>query len=250
MTSVCQVSSVTSSLFYVTRLTGARPGAEVRCLAENTLGVATAENELSRVGGLELRMAEMERRMRADGDLLNKIAISYLQSGDLEVTRKRLKERIRALEDKVGKSQDHSIVNNHGKMKSMNNSRLENVERASNGRDDLIKILESKIEVIDKFQRTHFVGHQSNCESKLSKIADNVQEKIHHLKSKISHLNAQFISLEKEVYRMKEDEISMIEINKLLGHTRVSSSLTQHSADYVGVSSLVFIITIILHRAL
>ena len=60
-----------------------RPGAAVRCLAENPLGVATAENTEMRIRGLEQRLGHLEERTRTGLRLLKDIYSGQEQIRDM-----------------------------------------------------------------------------------------------------------------------------------------------------------------------
>ena len=60
-----------------------RPGAAVRCLAENPLGVATAENTEMRIRGLEQRLGQLEERARTGARLLEDIGSGQQQIRDM-----------------------------------------------------------------------------------------------------------------------------------------------------------------------
>ena len=193
-----------------------RAGAAVRCLAENTLGVDTAENTEMRLRGLEQRMEDLEQKAEAWGLMLGDLASCCTQMGHSErvTDQQRLGQRISHLEEKLTES-----LANMSAMKAM---------------AELINMLESRIEDIHEFQRTHIEGHKGQFESTLSNIADILQQDIHRINAKISELDGQVTQLDEKVDGMitdmrEEADIPVIEINRFLDHSRVTSSLQSPS---------------------
>ena len=193
-----------------------RAGAAVRCLAENSLGVATAENTEMRLRGLEQRMEDLEQKAEAGGLMLGDLASCCTQMGHSErvTDQQQLGQRISHLEEKLTES-----LANMSAMKAM---------------AELINMLESRIEDIHEFQRTHIEGHRGQFESKLSNIADILRQDIHRINAKISELDGQVTQLDEKVDGMitdmrEEADIPVIEINRFLDHSRVTSSLQSPS---------------------
>ena len=205
----------------VTRAMGTplRPGAAVRCLAENPLGVASAENTEMRLRGLEQKMGQLEERTRTGGRLLGDIASGQEQIRDMEQATEQMEKRISVLEKKVVK----------------NIPTMDKEERLLKGRTDLIEMLESRIEVIDEFQRRHIGGHKDQCASSLARMADILHKEIHRINAKISDLDVQMGKLNDKVAAMsKETDIPIIEIKKFLDHSKVMSSVQASSSASSG----------------
>ena len=174
-------------------MTGAGPvtraGAAVRCLAENPLGVASAENTEMRLRGLEQRLGKLEEE-RSGGQLPGW----------------RLEQRINHVEEKI----TASILSR------------DKEARAMKARTELISMLESRIEVIHEFQRTHIGSHGT-----LSKMTDILQQDIRRINAKITELDEKVAGMITDM--SEEADIPVIEINKFLGHSRVTSSLQSPS---------------------
>ena len=85
-------------------------------------------------------------------------------------------------------------------------------------RTDLIIMLESRIEDIQEFQRTHTASHGA-----LSKMADILRQDIRRINAKISELDDKVAGIITDM--SEEADIPVIEINKFLDHSRVTSSL-------------------------
>ena len=205
----------------VTRAMGTplRPGAAVRCLAENPLGVASAENTEMRLLGLEQKLGQLEERTRTGGRLLGDIASGQEQIRDMEQATEQMEKRISVLENKVVK----------------NMPTMDKEERLLKGRTDLIEMLESRIEVIDEFQRRHIGGNKGQCASSLVRMADFLHQEIHRINAKISELNVQMGKLDDKVAAMsKEADIPIIEIKKFLDHSKVMSSVQASSSASSG----------------
>lgn len=189
-----------------------RAGAAVRCLAENTLGAATAENTEMRIRGLEQRLGDLEEKTEAGGRLLGDLTSCCSQMGQHEqvTDQQQLGQRITHLEEKLSDS-------------------LANM-RAMKAMAELINMLESRMEDIHEFQRTHMEGHKGIFESTLSNMADILKQDIHRINAKISELDGQVTQLDEKVDGMINDmrgeaDIPVIEINRFLDHSRVTSSL-------------------------
>ena len=198
-----------------------RAGAAVRCLAENTLGVATAENTEMRIRGLEQRLGDLEEKTEAGGRLLGDLASCCSQMGQHERVKdqQQLGQRITHLEEKLSDS-------------------LANM-RAMKAMAELINMLESRIEDIHEFQRTHMEGHKGKFKSTLSNMADILKQDIHRINAKISELDGQVTQLDEKVDGMindmtEEADIPVIEINRFLDHSRVTSSLQSPSSASSG----------------
>ena len=195
-----------------------RAGAAVRCLAENSLGVATAENTEMRLRGLEQRMEDLEQKAEAWGLMLGDLASCCTQMGQPEqvTDQQQLGQRISHLEEKLTES-----LANMSAMKAM---------------AELINRLESRIKDIHEFQRTHTEGHkgQFESESELSNVADLLKQDIRRINTKISELDGRVTQLDEKVDGMitdmrEEADIPVIEINRFLDHSRVTSSLQSPS---------------------
>ena len=189
----------------VTRAMGTplRPGASVRCLAENTLGVASAENTEMRLQGLEQRMGQLEERTRTGGRLLGDIARGHEQIRDMEQATDQLEKRINVLENVPVRDKEEWLLKD---------------------RTELIEMLESRIEVIDEFQRRHIGGQKGQCDSSLARMAEFVKKDIHKINAKISELDVQMGKLDDKVAAMrKEADSPIIEITKCLDNSKVTS---------------------------
>ena len=189
-----------------------RAGAAVRCLAENTLGAATAENTEMRIRGLEQRLGDLEEKTEAGGRLLGDLTSCCSQMGQHEqvTDQQQLGQRITHLEEKLSES-------------------LANM-KAMRAMAELVNMLESRMEDIHEFQRTHMEGHKGIFESTLSNMADILKQDIHRINAKISELDGQVTQLDEKVDGMINDmrgeaDIPVIEINRFLDHSRVTSSL-------------------------
>ena len=172
-----------------------RAGAAVRCLAENTLGVASAENSEMRLRGLERRLGRLEQEERSGGGVSCCAQMGW-----------RLEQRINTVEEKI----KESILSRDKEARTMK------------ARTDLIIILESRIEDIQEFQRTHIASHGA-----LSKMADILRQDIRRINAKISELDDKVAGMIADM--SEEADIPVIEINKFLDHSRVTSSLQSPS---------------------
>ena len=194
-----------------------RPGAAVRCLAENPLGVATAENTEMRIRGLEQRLGKLEERMRTGARLMEDISSGQEQIRDMEEATEQLEQRIIDLEENM------PVLDREE-------------EGLLKGRNELIKMLESRIEVIEEFQRRHIGSNiEGQCDSTLAKMADFLQTEILLINSKLSELNDQVMKLDDKVADMgKEPDIPIIDIKKFLGHSKGTSSVQAASSTSSG----------------
>ena len=197
--------------------TQTRPGAAVRCLAENPLGVATAENTEMRIRGLEQRLGQLEERVRTGARLMEDISSGQQQIRDMEEATEQLEQRIINLEENM------PVLDREE-------------EGLLKGRNELIKMLESRIEVIEEFQRRHIGSNiEGQCDSTLAKMADFLQTEILLINSKLSELNDQVMKLDDKVADMgKEPDIPIIDIKKFLGHSKGTSSVQAASSTSSG----------------
>ena len=229
------VDGVTRPMMGITQL---RPGAAVRCLAENPLGVATAENTEMRIRGLEQRLGQLEERVRTGARLLEDISNGQEQIRDIAEATEKLKRRISDLEEN---------------MTAMDKEE----EGLLKGRTELIKMLESRIEVIEEFQRRHIGSNiEGQCDSSLAKMADFLQTETLLINSKLSELDAQVMKLHDKVADMdKEPDIPIIDIKKFLGHSKgtisvqaASSTSSGSQKDHHGLffSMLIFVLNVAL----
>ena len=166
-----------------------RAGAAVRCLAENILGVASAENTEMRIRGLERRLRRLEQGERSGASCCPQMGW-------------RLEQRINQVEEKI----KESILSRDKETRTMK------------ARTDLIIMLESRIDDIQEFQRTHKASHGA-----LSKMADILRQDIRRINAKISELDDKVVGMITDM--SEEADIPVIEINKFLDHSRVTSSL-------------------------
>ena len=169
-----------------------RAGAAVRCLAENPLGVATAENTEMRLRGLERRVGELRERARTGEERLGELAGTCAEISHLETVKEQLEEKIEDMEKKARKS-----------------IREEREEWAQKIRTDLIKILEEKLVL----------------------TAGYLKQDIDETKAKVSYIDARIVKMDEKVAEIGEAAtIPEIEINKFLDHSRATSSLPKYSS--------------------
>ena len=194
-----------------------RPGAAVCCLAENPLGVATAENTEMRLRGLEQRLGQLEERVRTGAKLLEDISNCQEQIRDMGEATEKLERRISDLEENLTAMDKEE-------------------EGLLKGRTELIKMLESRIEVIEEFHRRHIGSNiEGQCDSSLAKMADFLQTETLLINSKLSELDVLVMKLNDKVADMgKEPDIPIIDIKKFLDHSKVATSNVQAASSTSG----------------